>query len=75
MTASLINGFVPVENLLSVSRRCLNDSLAILGSNPGVKVLQISGRPSKVNVFPRVVQFPPPCVTTERQHLLNVHGK
>ena len=41
-----------------------------LGSNPGVRMWQGSGRPSKVGGFPRVLRFPPPCMTTERQHSL-----
>ena len=38
------------------------------GSNPGVCMWQGSGRPSKVGGFPRVLRFPPPRMTTERQH-------
>ena len=37
------------------------------GSNPGVGMRQGSGRPSKVGDFPRVLRFPPPRMTTERQ--------
>ena len=38
------------------------------GSNPGVGMWQGSGLPSKVGGFPRVLRFPPPHMTTERQH-------
>ena len=38
------------------------------GSNPGVHMWQGSGRQSKVGGFPRVLRFPPPRMTTERQH-------
>ena len=37
-------------------------------SNPGVRMWQGSGRPSKVGGFPRVLRFPPQRMTTERQH-------
>ena len=39
-----------------------------LGSNHGVGMWQGCARPSKVGRFSRILQFPPPCMTTERQH-------
>ena len=40
------------------------------GSNPGARMWQGSGsgRPSKVGGFAPVLGFPPPRMTTERQH-------
>ena len=34
------------------------------GSNPGQGMWQGSGRPSRLGGFPRVLRFPPPCLTT-----------
>ena len=36
--------------------------------NPGVRMWHGSSRPSNVGGFPRVLQFPPPHMTTEGQH-------